>query len=227
MDSKSFAATYAAAKKAREEKAFSNLPPGKYTASLADAFRNVSQQGQGRAQVCLVWKILEGEEEGKEHRQYFGLENQISLEILDSTLQRMGLDTEGMSLEVLDAILETLKAKVPMVVLVLKQKGEYLNTNISEFNGWTKSGEEEEEVQEAPRTKPPKAAAKVEDEPSLSEDADSATADVGSKVKFKTDAGEKVGVIVKIDADSSVADLKMGLKIYKDVSCENILEIVS
>ena len=209
MDSKEFEEQFAKARQTRQDKQEewkNGLPPQKYQLKLDEAFRNVSQGGQGRPQVVFCWKVMEGEHEGKDHRQYFGLDNAISLEILDGVLDRFGFDTSGMSMELLDQICATLTQRKPLCICNLVKKGEYLNTRISEFMGFT-----EEEGDSTPE-KP-------------SEDMPWEVSN-GTKVKFV--AGDKTieGEVTEVDEKAGTVNVTASCGNYTNVKTSDIVEVL-
>jgi len=187
MDPNTFAQEFAKAQAdddARRKEMFAALEPGKYQVKLEDAFRNTSQSG--RPQVVFCWKVLEGEKEGKDHRQYFGLDNSVGLSILNSALRKLTYDTANMSLESLDEICKHAASHKPVCVITLKQKGEYTNTSVNDFLGFSEDDDVPDQPAEAPWE-----------------------AGIGATVKFESSDGSQLtGEIVGLDEEAGNVQIK-------------------
>ena len=102
----------------------SDQPVGTFQAEVADAILGRSQSSD-RLQVAWELVLIAGEHKGKVLRKYDGLESEQQVQIFQSGLRQLGVETKDMSFKQLPAVLLSLKGKA--VTIRTKQNQDFYN----------------------------------------------------------------------------------------------------
>jgi hypothetical protein len=106
-----------------------SLPDGAYIAQLTTVSISESKSSE-RLQVAWEYVVVEGESVGTLIRDYDGLETEQNLTWLMRKLDRLGYDPTELDAGDLEAVMEELVARKPVLRVRLRTKGDYQNCYI-------------------------------------------------------------------------------------------------
>lgn len=206
-----------------QQGAFENYPDGEYIAQIS-GLELTESKSKGLKQIVRSFTILEGELEGKTHKDYVQLEGKLGLQPLAWFMSSLGVKLEDMDLETLEEDLEEIVGENLVVRISLKTKGDFQNTRILKI---LPEYEPESFASTAPVVEHDVAAdeqAPVMDESSEGGE-EGEDIKVGMKVSFKLNGKDSEGIVKEIDEINEVASIKVGLKTH-EIKFADLGEIV-
>lgn len=118
-----------------QEGVYSRIPDGEYLANLSDI--TVGESKTGKPMVTMVFDILQGEYEGKQHRKFLMLtgkdemQTRQNLNRFATEIKKLGVDTSkgfNAAIEDLPNHIDT-ECKLKVETSVSKQGNEFVNTS--------------------------------------------------------------------------------------------------
>ena len=118
-----------------QEGVYSRIPDGEYLANLSDI--TVGESKAGKPMVTMVFDILQGEYEGKQHRKFLMLtgkdemQTRQNLNRFATEIKKLGVDTSkgfNAAIEDLPNHIDT-ECKLKVETSVSKQGNEFVNTS--------------------------------------------------------------------------------------------------
>lgn len=114
---------------------YSRIPDGEYLANLSDI--TVGESKAGKPMVTMVFDILQGEYEGKQHRKFLMLtgkdemQTRQNLNRFATEIKKLGVDTsKGFNAAIEDLNNHTdVECKIKIETTVSKQGNEFVNTS--------------------------------------------------------------------------------------------------
>jgi hypothetical protein len=133
-----------AKKEADEQRGFNEYDDGRYIVKLTNA-EVAESQSSDRLQVVWTWTFQEGDYEGKDVRDFDGLETESNLMWLARKFARLGYDAPDDLAEELSDMLGDLVEDQIVARVRLKTKGDFQNLYVDKVISVTPAGDDTDE----------------------------------------------------------------------------------